>query len=152
MHEQIRNDLEDYLSGRLTPGRLAEFRKHTAACRGCRALRSGQEEVAPEPGFYARVLDRIEAQRADSLWSVFLQPIFARRVLYATLALFLVVGSSILWTSESHEALSNAANPVGLIAGFGPHAQPGMDPDAAKDAVMDEVLSDRSVHLVNVSE
>ena len=166
MHEQIRNDLEDYLSGRLTPGRLAEFRKHTAACRGCReqvagfeaqstlfrALRSGQEEVAPEPGFYARVLDRIEAQRADSLWSVFLQPIFARRVLSATLALFLVVGSSVLWTSESHEALSNDANPVGLIAGFGPHAQPGMDPDAAKDAVMDEVLSDRSVHLVNVSE
>jgi hypothetical protein len=41
---------------------------------------------------------------------------------------------------------------VGLIAGFGPHAQPAMDPDAAKDAVMDEVLSDRSVHLVNVSE
>ena len=76
MHEQIRNDLEDYLSGRLKPGRVAEFRQHTAECRGCReqvagfeaqstlfrSLRSGQEEVAPEPGFYARVLDRIEAQ------------------------------------------------------------------------------------------
>jgi anti-sigma factor RsiW len=166
MHEPIRNDLEDYLSGRLTPGRLAEFRKHTAACGPCReqvagfeaqsavfrSLRSSQEELAPEPGFYARVLDRIEAQRAASLWSVFLQPIFARRVLYASLALFLVVGSSVLWTSENHEVLSNDANPVGLIAGYGPHAQPALDPDAAKDAVMEDVLSDGSVHLVNVSE
>lgn len=166
MHELIRNDLEDYLGGRLTPGRLAEFRKHTAECRSCReqvagfeaqsalfrSLRASQEELAPEPGFYARVLDRIEAQRSASPWSVLLQPIFARRLMYASLALFLVVGSSVLWTSENHEALSNDANPVGLIAGYGPHAQPVMDPDDAKDAVMEEVLSDNSVHLVTVSE
>jgi len=166
MHELVRNDLEDYLSGRLTPGRLAEFCKHTAECRACRqqvegfkaqsamfrSLRVEREEVAPAPGFYARVLDRIEAQRNESLWSVFLQPIFARRLMYASLALFLVVGSSVLWTSESHEALSNDANPVGLIAGYGPHAQPVAGPDAAKDVVMDEVLAERPVYLVNVSD
>ena len=166
MHELVRNNLEDYLSGRLKPDRLAEFRKHIAECRACReqvacfeaqsalfrSLRVEQEELAPAPGFYARVMDRIEAQRSESLWSVFLQPIFARRVMYASLALFLVVGSSVLWTSESHEALSNDANPVGLIAGYGPHAQQVADPDAAKDAVMDEVMADRPAYLVNVSE
>lgn len=166
MHELIRNDLEDYLSGRLTAARSAEFHAHLAGCGPCRqqveqfeaqsvlvrTLRPSQEEFAPAPGFYARVLERIESQRSASLWSVFLQPIFARGLLYASLALFLIVGSSVLWSSENHEVLSNDANPVGLIAGYGPHAQPVMDPDAAKDAVMDEVLSDRSVHLVNVSE
>jgi anti-sigma factor RsiW len=166
MHELIRNDLEDYLGGRLRPEREAGFRQHLAGCGACRQqvaefeaqsvawrrLRAPQEGLAPEPGFYGRVMERIEAQRAASLWSVFLQPVFARGLLYASLALFLAVGSSVLWTSENHEVLSNDANPVGLIAGYGPHAQPVADPDDAKDAVMDEVLSDRSVHLVNVSE
>jgi len=166
MHELIRNDLEDYLGGRLGGGREVEFRRHLAGCGACReqvaqleaqsvllrSLRPCQEELAPGAGFYARVVERIEAQRAASLWSVFLQPIFARGLLYASLALFLIVGSSVLWSSENHEVLSNDANPVGLIAGYGPHAQPVTDPDAAKDAVMAEVLSDRSVHLVNVSE
>jgi hypothetical protein len=101
-------------------------------------------------------MDRIDAQRPISLWSVFLQPLFARRVLYASLALFLFLGSSVLWTGENHDVLANDSNMVGVLAGFGPQAQPvagvTTDPDAAQDVVMNAVLSDRPVHLVSVSE
>jgi len=170
MHDVIRNGLEGYLSRRLAPGPLAAFRAHLAECTGCRemvaafekqstliqSLRVTEEDVAPAPGFYARVMERIDAQRPISLWSVFLQPLFARRVLYASLALFLFLGSSILWTGESHDVLANDSNMVGVLAGFGPQVQPvagiTADPDQAKDVVMDAVLSDRPVHLVSVSE
>lgn len=170
MHDLIRNGLEGYLSRHLAPERMAAFQAHLAECTGCRetvaaferqstlfrSLRVPEDEVAPAPGFYARVMERIDAQRPISLWSVFLQPLFARRVLYASLALFLFLGSSILWTGESHDVLANDSNMVGVLAGFGPQAQPvaGVvtDPDQAKDVVMDAVLSDRPVHLVSVSE
>jgi anti-sigma factor RsiW len=170
MHDVIRNGLEGYLSRHLAPEHLAAFRAHLAECAGCRervaafeqqsaliqTLRVSEEDVAPAPGFYARVMERIDSQRPISLWSVFLQPLFARRVLYASLALFLFLGSSILWTGENHDVLANDSNMVGVLAGFGPQAQPvaGVvtDPDQAKDVVMDAVLSDRPVHLVSVSE
>jgi anti-sigma factor RsiW len=170
MHDVIRNGLESYLSGRLAPERLVALRAHLAECTSCcemvtafeqqsalfQSLRVSEEEVTPAPGFYARVMERIDAQRPISLWSVFLQPLFARRVLYASLALFLFLGSSILWTGESHDVLANDSNMVGVLAGFGVQAEPvagvTTDPDLAKDVVMNAVLSDRPVHLVSVSE
>ncbi len=170
MHDVIRTDLENFLSDRLAPERMAAFREHIAECASCRemvtsfeqqstlirSLRVSEEEVAPAAGFYARVMERIEAQRPISLWSVFLQPLFARRVMYASLALFLALGSSVLWSSESHEALANDSNMVGVLAGFGVQSEPvagvSANPELAKDAVMDDVLSDRPVHLVSVSE
>ena len=170
MHDVIRNGLEGFLSSRLAPERMSEFRDHLAECAPCRelvsafeqqstlirSLRVTEEEAAPAAGFYARVMERIDAQRPISLWSVFLQPLFARRVMYASLALFLVLGSSVLWSGESHDALANDSNMVGVLAGFGVQAEPvagvAENPDLAKDAVMDEVLSSRPVHLVSVSE
>jgi anti-sigma factor RsiW len=170
MHDVIRNGLEGFLSGRLAPERLADFHGHFAECTRCRemvtafeeqsslirSLHISEEEAAPAAGFYARVMERIDAQRPISLWSVFLQPLFARRVMYASLALFLFLGSSILWTGESHDVLANDSNMVGVLAGFGVQVEPvagvTADPDLAKDAVMDAVLSDRPVHLVSVSE
>jgi len=171
MHDVIRNGLEGYLSRQMGPESSAAFHAHLQGCPRCReavsafeqqsalfrSLRVSDDEAALAPGFYARVMDRIDAQRSVSLWSVFLQPLFARRVLYASLALFLFLGSSALFTGEDHEALANDGNLVGVLAGFGPRAEavsgPAMDPDSAKkDVVMDAVLSDRPVHLVSVSE
>jgi anti-sigma factor RsiW len=170
MHDVIRNGLEAYLSRHLAPEGLAAFSGHLAECTPCReqvaafeeqsalirSLRVSEEEATPAAGFYARVMERIDSQRPISLWSVFLQPLFARRVMYASLALFLFLGSSVLWTGESHEALANDSNLVGVLAGFGVQAEPVagvvVDPDLAKDAVMDAVLSESPVRLVTVSE
>lgn len=169
MHDVIQNGLEGYLSGHMVPERLRPFREHLEGCAPCRELVTAfeqqsalfkslrvPEDAAPAAGFYARVMERIEAQRPISLWSVFLQPLFARRVLYASLAMFLFLGSSVLWTGESHDVLADDSNLVGVLAGFGVHAEPAgnvaANPDMAKDAVMDAVLSDGPVHLVSVSE
>ena len=170
MHDVIRNGLEGYLSRRLAPESLAAFRAHLAGCASCsdtvsaferqseliRILRVSEEEAAPAPGFYARVMECIDSQRPTSLWSVFLQPLFARRVMYASLALFLFLGSSILWTGENHDVFANDSNPVGVLAGFGSQGEApssaAMDSVSSKDVVMEAVLSDRPVHLVSVSE
>jgi anti-sigma factor RsiW len=170
MHDVIRNGLEGYLSRRLAPEGLADFRAHLAGCAECRdavgaferqsalirTLRVPGEELAPAPGFYARVLERIDAQRPVSLWSVFLQPLFARSLALATLALFLFLGSSLLSMDESHEVFASESNPVGVLAGYGvqPETEGGVAaaPHASKDMVMEAVLSDSPVHLVSVSQ
>jgi predicted anti-sigma-YlaC factor YlaD len=84
----------------------AELEQHLAGCLECRGeverlaeqsrwvrcLR-GTEEVRPGPGFYAGVLERIESQQGASLWSVFLEPAFGRRLVLATLVLTVTLGS-----------------------------------------------------------
>jgi predicted anti-sigma-YlaC factor YlaD len=77
MHQPIRDGLEDYLAGREHP----RFTAHLAACSDCREnvnriirqnqllrlLRVESADVAPSPGFYARVIDRIDARAPNGL-------------------------------------------------------------------------------------
>jgi len=105
MHQPIRDGLEDYLAGREHP----HFSAHLAACSDCREnvnriirqnellrlLRVEGADLAPSPGFYARVIDRIDAQKRQSFWFLFLEPLFFRRLLYASLALLLLLGVSL---------------------------------------------------------
>jgi len=104
MHQPIRENLEDYLNG---PAEKIpqEFHAHLAVCQECagelglleaqasqlRMLRPA-ESVEPRPGFYARVRERIEAQERASIWSVFLEPRFGRRLAVASGVLALLLG------------------------------------------------------------
>jgi len=96
MHHQVRDKLEDYLRDAAleTP---AEFHRHLGECQDCanelqrleeqsQLLRSLREatSVAPRAGFYARVIERIEAQQAFSIWSVFLDRKFGFRLAVAS--------------------------------------------------------------------
>jgi anti-sigma factor RsiW len=106
MHGPIRDRLEDLL-GR-TPQR-AEASEHLASCPSCadelnqmqaqsalfRSLRA-PEEIEPSPGFYARVMQRIEEEGVGSVWSVFLEGPFGKRLVYASLALALILGTWIV--------------------------------------------------------
>ena len=113
MHQPIRNHLETYLSCSSSyaagdsndKGIPQEFQAHLAACRPCAEevrelvkqallLRASQEQLELRPGFYARVMDRIDRQRRpDSFWSVFLEPALGKRLAYACTALVLVLGT-----------------------------------------------------------
>ena len=53
------------------------------------------EEVSPRAGFYARVMDRIETQRGKSIWSVFLEPLFGRRLALASAILMVLLGAAL---------------------------------------------------------
>src|SRR5664279_1766542 len=103
MHEPVKANVEDYLAGSDTLPR--EFTAHLLACEPCRqevaelktqsiVLRSLKvpEEIEPRVGFYARVIDRIDAQRQSSIWSIFLEPAFGRRLAVASAVLAVLMG------------------------------------------------------------
>ena len=103
MHEPVKENVEDYLAGSDTLPR--EFTAHLEACDSCRsevaALKmqsslfralKAPEEVEPRVGFYARVIDRIDAQRQSSIWTVFLEPAFGRRLAVASAVLAVLMG------------------------------------------------------------
>jgi len=114
MHQEIRHNLEDYLNSDefLKNSRLpVEFEAHLGECAECsrelqsleaqsKLLRSlrGPKDVEPRAGFYARVMERIEAQPA-SIWSVFLDRKFGFRLAVASAALAALLGTYLV-TSE----------------------------------------------------
>jgi len=61
------------------------------------------EEMDPRPGFYARVMERIEAQTDLSIWSVFLQPAFARRLAVASATLAVLLGTYLISTEPGEQ-------------------------------------------------
>src|SRR5580704_4364578 len=108
MHQLIREHLEEYLKSSDVP---AEFHTHLGECGECtdelrsleaqsHLLRSlgSAPDVEPRPGFYARVMERIEAQPA-SIWSVFLDRKFGLRLAVASAALVALLGTYLV-TSE----------------------------------------------------
>jgi hypothetical protein len=117
MDREIQNGIEDYLhghNGKAQPkasrglmdpgaafeGRLnqadAETRREVAEFRQTASMLHQLQTPAdvPEPaaGFYARVIERIEAERAsNSFWSIFLNPQFSRRLLFASATLLVLL-------------------------------------------------------------
>jgi len=112
MDRHIQEDLERYLHGldRMQPdGRNVEFERQlegaddetrqmvklmAAQSRMMRTLRSDvdEDELMPEPGFYARVMQCIEAQKPVSIWNLFVEPQFFHRLAFATFTLLFLLG------------------------------------------------------------
>ncbi|HSU61727.1 MAG TPA: hypothetical protein VLI55_20625 [Bryobacteraceae bacterium] len=113
MHRSIRGRLEDLLGADLRAGGQAELKEHLASCHECsgelaamkaqaamlRNLRA-PEEIEPTPGFYARVLQRIEERGDRSVWSVLVDSPFGKRLAYASLTIAILLGSYVV-TQES---------------------------------------------------
>src|SRR6266550_4516866 len=112
MHRIIRDHLEEVLSG---PGSVPEHPagEHLAGCEECReevaAMRAqaavlrqcrAESEPEPRPGFYARVMDRIEAQAPLSVWTLFFDSMFGRRIALASLALALLIGVYVISSEQ----------------------------------------------------
>jgi predicted anti-sigma-YlaC factor YlaD len=112
MHRLIQDHLEEVLA---EPNPTGPAAAHLAQCQPCRdevsALRRQASllrtlrvpEAAPEvrPGFYARVMERIEAQRPISIWELFFDSAFGRRVAIGSMALA-VLFSVYLVSSERY--------------------------------------------------
>ncbi len=115
MHGSMRDDLEDLLAARGAAGEQAEAAKHLSSCAGCSAelasmkaqaelLKSlrAPEGLEPAPGFYARVLQRIEERAKDSMWAAFIYSPFAKRLVYASLTVAVMLGTYVV-TQESRD-------------------------------------------------
>jgi hypothetical protein len=95
-------------------------------------------EIEPAAGFYARVMDRIDAQRPVSPWSVFLDSPFGRRLAFASLVLAVLMGTYLVSTEPASEF---AVRDSGVVISQG-ESTPVLGPDHQQD---------RDVVLVNLA-
>jgi hypothetical protein len=113
MHREIRDHIEEVLAGS-----QPDTPEHLAQCDECRTeVRDMQEQTAllrelraPDdfaadlrPGFYARVMERIEAEGPISIWNLFIESAFGRRIAVASLALALLIGIYVVTSERSVE-------------------------------------------------
>ena len=124
MHQPIRDNLEEYLKGSTQQVPQA-FHAHLVACEECaselrlletqanmlRSLRS-DADLGPSTGFYARVMERVEEQHRGSIWSVFLQPSFGRRLAIASATLVVLLGTYLVTTETGDQSVAVAPTVV----------------------------------------
>ncbi|MBM3797267.1 MAG: hypothetical protein FJW31_25205 [Acidobacteria bacterium] len=132
MNRRIEENLEAYLDGSLPVQAAEEFRaaleasggdtrhlvdvmqKHSAFMRS--ALRTPDTGAEPSPGFHARVMDRIEAQRAASpFWSALLEPLFFRRLVMASATAILLLGFMLFSGGADETIAADAQNALHVI-------------------------------------
>ncbi len=113
MHNVVREHLESYLEGRCASAQMEMIQNHLAGCPECRdlleqivetshliqVLKSPSPDLEPEPGFYARVMGVIETRQRASFWNFLLDPVFGKRLVLASLALVVILGSFMAATS-----------------------------------------------------
>lgn len=150
MHRPIKDRLEDFLQGACEREELREFEAHLEECEDCfqqvqqmreqahsvRALRT-QELISPQPGFYGRVMARIESQPRPTIWSLLLDPVFGRRLVYATAMLLLIFGTYLVSTGNESIVAANSGPEVILATqDQTPLAHQPADPQSQRDAVL----------------
>jgi anti-sigma factor RsiW len=148
MHEPILNEMESYLH---SGAGSSEFERHLSACAACRAELAELEQAAllvrelrapeavePAPGFYARVMNRIESDQAPSIWALFFGP-FGHRLAYASLALLLLIGV-VIAQQESPE-MEMASSPEMALASEEEPLRVDVNVDQHRDRVLVQLAS-----------
>ncbi|HYW84677.1 MAG TPA: hypothetical protein VFB30_15550 [Spirochaetia bacterium] len=163
MHQPVKDNLEEYLrgvGGRFTRPLPPEMKAHLASCGECAeklsrlerqsvALRSlrAPDDLEPRTGFYARVMQRIEEARAtNSVWSAFLDPVFAKRLIYASATLVLLLGTYLISTEPGD--MASGSQPTIVVAPPHTVASTADDPDNStspqeRDAVLVDLAAYR---------
>ena len=162
MHRIIRDHLEQVL-GERPPAPDHPAGKHLAECGECReavaAMReqaamlrqwrvTNAETVEPRPGFYARVLGRIEAQTPSSVFTLFFDSLFGRRIAMASLALALLLGVYVISSEQMAEPQMAAAMPQATLVSDMPQDFPVLSDDSQPRLVRG--TPDQDAVLVNL--
>jgi hypothetical protein len=131
MHRLVRDRLEEVLA-ESSPDSTASHLRECEECRAELAVMRAQAvalrklrtpEAEPRAGFYARVLERIESQGPGSIWTLFFESPFGRRIAFASMALALLLGIYLVTSEQGVEPFSAASEPVQMIIG---EDQPGL--------------------------
>jgi predicted anti-sigma-YlaC factor YlaD len=110
MHRSIRDHLEEVLAGSRDGAKLREHLSNCEECDGEVAamreqallLRGLRSDAEPRPGFYARVMERIDAEGPASIWNVFIESAFGKRIAMASMVLALLLGVYVV-TAEQRD-------------------------------------------------
>ena len=127
MHKETKERLEELLRGSGAREDLAKCSEHVVSCESCgkevaemeaqarmlQLLRS-PEDLEPSAGFYARVIERVEARRSATPLYAFVDAAFARRLIFAALTAVIVLGSYLVY-SERAPAFSSTG-PIAILA------------------------------------
>jgi len=148
MHQLIKDHLEDYLRDPEFRAIPPEFHAHLASCGSCaqeatlfgaqsRLFRGALQanDAEPAPGFYARVLNRIEEREDDSIWAALLEPAFGRRLAIACGTFALLLGTYLASTERNE----HGPVPSGIVMSDDRTA--GLDDDAIQPRQRDAVLA-----------
>jgi len=148
MHSPVKERLEELLAVEGLKAPDAGIVSHLALCESCRreldAMRSLAatlkslrpiNDAEPHPGFYARVLDRIESERRPSFWGAFLEPGFSRRIVFASLV-FLVLFGGYLVSSEQPAPVMASGPELIMAQTAQPVSEIGSDPQQDRDAIL----------------
>ena len=82
-----------------------------------RALRAPESTPEMRPGFYARVMERIEAQRPLSIWELFFDSAFGRRIAIGSMALAFLFSIYLVSSERYAEQPVNIGVTVSPMAG-----------------------------------
>jgi hypothetical protein len=82
-------------------------------------------DAEPRPGFYARVMERIEAEGPASIWNLFVESAFGKRIALASLSLALLLGIYLVSVERTAEPIV-AGQPVVQDCGGAQCAPAGM--------------------------
>lgn len=159
MHGVVRESIEGYLTGSLDRAEERTVEAHLAVCPSCREELNGmqavslmfgslrapaadpgvlsEDVVAPPPGFYARVMQTVEARKATpSFAGLFaLDFTFGRRLLVSSLVTLVLVGGFLV----SREAgYVGGPEPDSLLA---QQDSPGFDHASASDSMLATLTS-----------
>lgn len=154
MHESISKRLEEYL-GRDGRQDFRDVEEHLQTCAECSETLTGMKEQAhllrslkadrsiePGPGFYARVMQQIEAAPRPSFWSTFVDPVFGRRLAFASMALFVAMSAYMVTTEPGQEiALAPAPEQALLVDTDSEVSQPDATPEGTRDVVLVQLTS-----------
>jgi predicted anti-sigma-YlaC factor YlaD len=152
MHRRMRDQVEHVLAG--SPD--AASAEHLAECEECREALAGMQQQAallrglrapddaePRAGFYARVMERIEAQGSESIWSMFFDSALGRRVAMASMGLALCLSVYLVSSEELADRIAPSQQAATVRStDFMPPS-----PDVSSP---DEFAPDRDAVLVNL--
>jgi len=126
MHDEILNELEEYLSSEPVS---RSFTRHLEVCPPCAREVDEMEQISvslhsfrlneaaaitPPLGFYSKVARTIEAEQKSPVWGIFAPDLqFFRKVAFASLMLLAVLGSYLV-SRESDYASSLASEQATL--------------------------------------
>jgi anti-sigma factor RsiW len=117
MHSVVIESLEEFLAGTLEPAERQAIDKHLSDCGQCREEVQGMQAVSllfgsfrneetfePAPGFYARVMQRVEASKpAPSFASLFaLDAVFGRKLVFSCLLTLGLLGGYLISRESSY--------------------------------------------------
>jgi anti-sigma factor RsiW len=146
MHEPLKGRIEDYLHGGT---HMPDVEQHLANCPPCSAEAAEMKkqaelfrslkfagEIEPDAAFYARLMNRIETGAKPSIWNIFGESVFAKRLGYASLTFVVLLGAYFVSSTGADQQFANSSPEMLMSDDQHSPQVVGTDPQKDREAVL----------------